>query len=102
MKTPRQIFLALLAAASLAAPAISHAETVFERFAPPLPPVIVPRIVIGGEPAHGGYHRPPPPPPRYEYRPAREYHHHHYYHDEYRYRDARRDYHDYPRGPHRY
>lgn len=54
MKTTRFIFIALLAGASLMAPLASQAETVFERFAPPLllpipVPVPVPGSIRGPE-----------------------------------------------------
>lgn len=89
MKTTKALLLSLATAGSLLMPLAGQAETIFERFAPPLPPVIVPRIVIGNDAPHGGYHRPPPRYERYDYRPAREYHHHHYYDDHYRYREPR-------------
>ena len=99
MKTARSIFFCLLASASLLAPVASQAETIFERFAPPLPPL--PNIVIRTQPApvyreeyrvEHHYHR---PAPRYyyydrddDYRRSR-----HHRHDHRAYRDDdRRDY----------
>lgn len=87
MKTVRSILFTLLASASLLAPAASQAETIFERFAPPLPPL--PHIVIRSSPEYVyredyrddyRYRRPPPP----------RHHHHHGYRGDDRRDDGRR------------
>lgn len=95
MKTARSILLALLTGACLLAPAASQAETIFERFAPPLPPL--PQIVIRSGPVYDDYHeerrvhRAPPRHYHYHYeREVRHPRHRHPHHDRYR-RDDRHD-----------
>lgn len=92
MKTARSILVALLATASLLTPVASQAETIFERFAPPLPPL--PHIVIRSAPApiyheHDEYRR---PPARY-YRKGYYEHRHHYDRHDHR-RAHRREHHE--------
>lgn len=79
MKTPqRLICLALLATAGLLASAASHAETVFERFAPRVLPIPVPVPV----PIGGSVRISSGPDYDYDRRPDRRYE----YHERYEYR----------------
>lgn len=95
MKTSRSILLALLTSASLLAPAASQAETIFERFAPPLPPL--PHIVIRSAPApvyrevyrEDHYYRRPPARYYYERHDERRHSRHSHRRDERH--DGRRD-----------
>jgi len=93
MKTARLLLLSLLTASSLLIPVSSQAETIFERFAPPLP-----NIVIRSSPPRERYesyhedYRGHRPPPRNDYWRERDYPPpRHYHRDEYWHRDGWRD-----------